>query len=310
MMRPAGDTGVIGAAGLEARVGSTVQDLTEQAEAAQRSGDLHRCHALAVEGLASRSNDARLLALAGRASLELGLDDAADLLRRLVGQHPEDGDAWRDLGLALVDAGDLTGAERALREALARDPDDTSARVNLAHVAYTLGRVGDATELLAAAARETHDPAVTRNLLEMYRAAGQRRAALETAQLLVERAPDDPLALLDLAELHLQFGEHDDALAAYRRLRDADAEPGHASFALHGMIEVELRSERWRRALDLAIAATEVDRHQLTTDLLAFVTARLFGPGHRPSPEWADLQHELAQQRAEHRRRHVEALVS
>jgi flagellar basal-body rod protein FlgG len=68
--------------------------------------------------------------------------------------------------------------------------------------------------------------------------------------------------------------------------------------------------EQTHRALDLAIAATEVDRHQLTTDLLAFVTARLFGPGHRPSPEWADLQHELAQQRAEHRRRHVEALVS
>jgi tetratricopeptide (TPR) repeat protein len=291
-------------------VGSTVQDLTMQAEAAQQDGDVRRCYTLALDGLRADPDDARLLSLAGRSSLELGLDDAPDLLRRLVQQHPDDAAAWRDLGLALVDAGDLSGAERALREAVARESGDVAARVHLAHVVYALGRVSDATELLTAAARDSNDPVVLRNLLEMYRAAGQRRAALEAAQRLAEHEPDDPLALIDLAELHLQFGEYEAALTAYRRLREVDTESGHATFALHGMIEVELRRERWRRALDLAIAATEVDRHQLTTDLLAFVTSKIFGPGQRLSPEWADIQHELAQQRAEHRRAHVEALVS
>lgn len=311
MMRPAGDAvGGGPVAGWEAQLGSRVQDLAERAAAAHHSGDLAECHALALEGLIADPHDTRLLALAGRAGLELGLDDAADLLRRLVDERPEDAGAWADLGLALVDAGDLAGAERALREALRRDPGAVEASVHLAHVLYALGRVSESTELLTAAARDRKDPAVIRNLIEMHRAAGQLRPALESAQLLTEHDAGDALALIDLAELHLELGDHDAALAAYRRLRDVDPEPGHAVFALHGMVEVELRRERWRPALDLAIAATEIDRHQLTTDLLAFVTNKLFGPGQRPAPAWADVRDELVRQRAAHRREHAEALLS
>jgi Flp pilus assembly protein TadD len=235
---------------------------------------------------------------------------AAALLRRAVDAAPEDAALWRDLGLALVDDGDVTGAERALREALRRDGDDVGVRVHLGHLAFLRGDVAEATALLSEAVRlSPDDPAPARSLVEMHRMAGQHRAALEAAQALAERLPDDALAQVDLAELHLLLGDFDEALAAFRRLREVDGEAGHATYALHGMVEVELRRERWRRALDLAIAATAADRDPLTTELLAFTTAQLFGTGDRPAPARAELEERLAQRRAEHRRLHAETLV-
>ena len=45
-----------------------------------------------------------------------------------------------------------------------------------------------------------------------------------------------------------------------------------------------MRRERWRRALDLAVDATRVDRLGRTTDVLAFVVAQVFGAADRPAP--------------------------
>lgn len=289
----------------------SVDDILGKAHAASSEGDLAACHAIAAGGLVAHPDDPRLLALAGRAALDLGAADAVDLLRRLVAVVPDDAGAWRDLGLAELDAGDGAAAVEALRAALARDPDDASAQVSLGHVLYAMGDVEGAAALLArAAAEDPDDPAPLRNLLEMYRMAGRTREALETAQALAERAPDDVIALIDLGELHLDLGDHDAAAAAYQRMRRAEADTDHVTYAYHGLIEVELRREGWRRALDLAIAATALDRHQLTTDLLALVTAKLFGEGDRPAPPRAEVERQLAAQRARHRRVHEEALVS
>ena len=68
------------------------------------------------------------------------------------------------------------------------------------------------------------------------------------------------------------------------------------------MIEAEIRRERWRRALDLAIEATRVDRYGRTTDVLAFVVAQVFGQPTAPRPTRAEVDEALAASRAEHRR--------
>jgi hypothetical protein len=76
------------------------------------------------------------------------------------------------------------------------------------------------------------------------------------------------------------------------------------------MIEAELRRERWRSALDLAVDATRVDRLGRTTDVLAFVVAEVFGASDdRPAPGRAEVEQALASSRAEHRRLHQEAVV-
>jgi hypothetical protein len=75
------------------------------------------------------------------------------------------------------------------------------------------------------------------------------------------------------------------------------------------MIGIEIRTARFRRALDLAIEATALDRHQLTTDLLAFVAAKLFGEGGRAVVPQSELLAALVAEQAEHRRDHLEALA-
>ena len=66
------------------------------------------------------------------------------------------------------------------------------------------------------------------------------------------------------------MGRLDEASAAFQRLRSVDDDPSHEVYAFHGLIEVELRREDWRRALDLAVDATRVDRAGRTTDILAY----------------------------------------
>lgn len=211
---------------------------------------------------------------------------------------------------AEIDEGDLAAASRSLHAAIEKDPADGPALVNLAHVSFMQGNVDEATALLTRAAEGAPDDSTPlRNLIDMYRMTGRTEEACRTAETLVELEPEEILALLDLADLRMSCGDLDGAADAYRQVRRLDLETGHLTYAYHGMIEVELRRERWRRALDLAIAATAADRHQLTTDLLAFVTAKLFGEADRPAPPRADLERMLAQQRAEHRRIHAEALL-
>ena len=86
-----------------------------------------------------------------------------------------------------------------------------------------------------------------------------------------ESRPGDVIVAIDVAELCLELGHLDEASAAFGRLLDVDDEPEHEVYAYHGMIEVETRRERWRRALDLAVDCTRVDRLGRTTDILAFV---------------------------------------
>lgn len=291
-------------------MGQALEDLVRQAEAAFSAGDAEACYELATEGLANFPDDERLLALGGRAGLEVGGPQTVDLLRRLVAVRPEDPDAWRDLGLAEVSEGDLNAANASLGAALDLDPSDEVSLVNLGHVRYMLGDVDEAIALLDRAARQApEDPAPLRNLVDMYRGTDRLEDALRAAEALATLNGDDVLAVIDLAELRMSCGDLDGAVVAYHKLRRIDGDSGHQAYAYHGMVEVELRREGWRRALDLAIAATAVDRHQLTTDLLAFVAGQLFGEAVRPTPSREDVARRLAERRGEHRRMHAEALA-
>jgi acetyl-CoA carboxylase carboxyl transferase subunit beta len=282
------------------------------AEASYEAGDLSGCRAAALDGLESAPDDVDLLRLAGRASAQLGLADAVRYLRRLLALEPDEVEAWRDLGRALVGQGDLAGATTAFRRAQRLRSDDSSTLVDLAHVLAATGNAEEAATVLSEALeRNPGGIAELRSLVDVHRQAGKLSAALERAAELVEAHPDDVLAILEVADQHLTMGNFDGALTAFQQLRQADSDDGHEVYAIHGMVEAELRRKRWRPALHLAIDATRLDRVPLTTDLLAFASAQLFGERGRdqPAPTWDDLQAALATERAEHRRLHAEAQV-
>jgi tetratricopeptide (TPR) repeat protein len=282
-----------------------------EALALYERGDFRACRDLAERGLSERPQDVNLLRLAGKSSAELDLPDATQYLSKAVELDPENADAWRELGDALLNENRLKEATNAFRRAVELRPNDAGSLVQLAHTAYAAGDPEDAIGAIRQAVeRDPNSLGARRALLEIYRAAKRLDDALAAAEELAESDPNDALAALDVAELYLTLDHPVDATAAFARVRKVDVDPEHEIYAVHGMIEAEIRRERWRRALDLAIEATRIDRLGRTTDVLAYVVAQVFGSADRPAPSRDEVDKALAASRAEHRRLHeVESLV-
>ncbi len=292
-------------------VGSGRADIIEKARALYERGDFERCRELALDALADSPDDARLLQLAGNASVELGRTDAADYLERAVSVAPDDLELWQDLADALLEADRHSEATTALRRTVTLRPDDAGGLIDLAHAAYAAGRPEEAVEPLnEALERDPANPAALRALVEVHRRTGRTEDALAAARQLAERSPDDVLAQIDIAELSLALDRIDDAVSAYARLREIHDDPEHEIYSYHGMIQAEIRRDRWRRALELAIDATRVDRLGRTTDVLAYVVAQVFGVAARPAPPRSQIDAALVASQAEHRRTHEESLVA
>jgi tetratricopeptide (TPR) repeat protein len=282
----------------------------ESARTSFDAGDYRAAREAALAGLADRPDDAALLKLAGRAGLELDLDEATGYLERAVAADPTDAEAWLALGNARVGEGALDEARAAFQRVIELRPGDVEALVDLGHTSYVAGQADEAISYLRQATeRDSTHVGALKGLVEMYRSAGKLDDALAMAERVRERRPREVVAALDVAEISLELGRLDEASAEFARVLELDDEPEHEVYAYHGMIEVEVRRERWRRALDLAVDCTRVDRLGRTTDVLAFAVAQVFGEGERPSPPRGDVDEALARSRLEHRLQHAEALV-
>jgi tetratricopeptide (TPR) repeat protein len=176
---------------------------------------------------------------------------------------------------------------------------------------FAMGEKEEALAYLTQASRSSPgNIPILRSLLDMHRRMGRPEAALEIAREITDLNPDDVLGTIDLAELNRDVGNLDEAIAAYHRLRAIDPNEEHEVYAYHGMIMVEMQRDRWRRALDLAIDATKIDRYGLTTDVLAYAVVQVFGASDRPAPERAEVEANLVREQAEHRRLHTEELAT
>jgi tetratricopeptide (TPR) repeat protein len=283
--------------------------VVEEARASYDTGDFRGARDQAVAALADRPDDSELLRVAGLSGLELDDPEAIGYLERAAECAPDDPDAWRELGGALTLSGRLQEAGAAFRRATELRPSDTRVLVDLGHVVLGTGEVDEALPYFEQA-RE-HEPGNTEALpalVEIYRRAGRLEDGLAVAKELSDARPDDVAAALDVVDLALDLDRLDDAEAGCRRARGADEDPEHEVYLLHALIEIETRRERWRRALDLAVEATRVDRLGRTTDVLAFVVAQVFGEPDRQAPPREEVERALADSRLEHRRLHLEAV--
>jgi tetratricopeptide (TPR) repeat protein len=219
------------------------------------------------------------------------------------------GESVLDEARASLEEGDLERARESLRRAVEQDPGDSSAFVDLGYLALGAGEVEEATRLFRQALeRDQGNLDALRALATIHGRAGRGDEALEAASAVADARPGDPLAAMEVADLALELGRLEEAEAAFRHLRGIDDDPEHEVYAFHGLVEVELRRERWRRALDLAVDATRVDRLGRTTDILAYVVSQVFGQADRPAPDRAAIEEALSRSRAEHRLLHAEAL--
>ncbi len=215
-------------------------------------------------------------------------------------------------GLALFERGEFRCARELAERGLSEQPAD----VNLLRLAGRAGvelNLADSTDYLSKAVElEPGNADAWRELGDAFLNEDRLKEATSAFRQAVELRPNDVGSLVQLAHAAYAAGDPEDAIGHIRQAVERDPNSLGARralleiYAIHGMIEAEIKRERWRRALDLAIEATRIDRLGRTTDVLAYVVAQVFGPADRPAPTREEVDDALAASRAEHRRLHEE----
>jgi tetratricopeptide (TPR) repeat protein len=261
---------------------------------------------VALGGLQGGMGDVALMRIAGRAGVELGSDDAVDLLKKVTELAPDDATSWRDLGDALATEGLTEESNQAFAKAVELDPQDEAALTSLGHTAFAAGRSDEAVSLLEQAAeRGGRGSSAHISLVDMHRLMGRYEDALVHAERLAEAQPDDVVAALDVAELLGEAGRHEESLEAFGRLRDLVELPEHEVCVLHGMAGMELRRDNRDGALATARDAAAIDSHGRTLLLLGFLAPDEIEDG-LPPPSREDVDDAITASLLELRRYHVE----
>lgn len=279
----------------------------DDARARFDAGDFRGALDAAQAGLENRPEDPDLLRIAGRAGVELGAEDAVEQLRRVADLRSGEADSWLDLGDALAAEGRMDEAADAFHRVLELDPTDEAALTAVGHAAYASGSGTDAVSYLEQAAKSSSGASSAMiSLVDMYREMGQLDEALAAAVKIADAAPENTAAALDVAELSIQLERWDEALHALERVRGVDELAGHEVYALHGMLQVEMRRGNWERAHELAHEALAADHHGRTGDMLAFLEARVSGEPAGEAPKQEEVEAALSASLEEHHRLHAE----
>lgn len=285
----------------------SAQEAAQAAATHLQAGEYRASREAALAGLAQAPEDVELLVLAGRAGVELDVQDATEQLRRATELAPEHADAWHYLGEALAAEGLMDEARDAFGKAVELNPEDQVALSHLGHTSAATGHQQEAVGYLARAAQSARGTSTAAiSLVDMYRTLGQHEEALAQARLIAQAEPDDLMAMLDVAELSLQVGQLGEALAAFGRLQELDDVPGHEIYPLHGAIKVELARECWDHALELARTAANADTQGRTVGVVAFLEAQTGAPGEGEVPTREQVDAALDASLSEYRRMHAD----
>jgi tetratricopeptide (TPR) repeat protein len=152
--------------------------------------------------------------------------DAVGACRERFARGDPSGTSELLLGASLEAAGDVAGAEAALREAVRRDPGEAEAADRLADLLVRTGRAAAALEVAQTGLAASPDSTVLRLRVGLAQAAtGDRAAAETTLRALVRDDPACPAAHVHLGRVLAMRGAADEAEAAFHDAlrRDADA---------------------------------------------------------------------------------------
>ena len=148
------------------------------------------------------------------------LDEALHQLGLAVELAPEWVPAWVDLGVALSRNGEIDAALEAFQRALAIEPENSSALINMAKIFGDLGREEEAQTALKAAAEGTRNPFTLIAMADVEMVRGN----LDQARKYVKRArwwyPKEPAVYDALSRLARLEGDEDKALKYSRKASD------------------------------------------------------------------------------------------
>ena len=204
--------------------------------------------------------------------------DAATEFRKAVAAKPDSVTARVNLGAALSQTGDLTGAVEQFEAALRIEPEKANAHYNLAVLLARQNKHADAITHLRAALNVEPGDVSARYLLaqELVKAERMEEALAEFSRV-VQAAPDNESALLELAKLLHQKREFKQALDRIEQHHAQYPQRGRTvallAYLLAKSPQTELRNGA--RALELAqrvYNATGASQHGA---LVAFALAEL-----------------------------------
>lgn len=105
----------------------------------------------AVQEIATETDLDRLHQRADEYFVQQRFPDAATVYRRILELTPDDAEAHNDLGLALHQAGDISGAIEHLKAAIAKGPEQQRPWLSLGFVSLQAGNQADARDALTKA---------------------------------------------------------------------------------------------------------------------------------------------------------------
>ncbi len=110
----------------------------------------------------------------GQRQNETAFRKSHEILDHVIERHPQNARAWNILGIVRWNEGDMPGAERAFRKAVACDPGSQASRANLGHVLHEMDRTEDAIHVLRAAHAKSPEHAYAAEIFARTLEAGGR----------------------------------------------------------------------------------------------------------------------------------------
>lgn len=209
--------------------------------------------------------------------------EAQQVFEQAIADDPDDARAWLDLGLTHEARRDEAAAARAYRRAIEIDPRFAEALNNLGVLLREGGNMPEATSVLERAAALDPDLTAARfNLGLVYEDQGRFDDAEREYIATIERLPDDPVPRINLAMMYLEAGRPDDAASQLRAARPMVRGDVLLSIAV---------GEGLRRAMAPAeaVAVLETALQQAgsppPTDLLAELSLAYYAAGDLTSAE-------------------------
>lgn len=231
---------------------------------------------------------------AGEAKLVEGdLAGALADFEAAIAEDPSDPRAHLDLGLALELAEDFEGAERAYREAITLDPDFPEALNNLGLLLRDSDRALEASRLLrqAIGLRPRYAEA-TLNLGLALEDMGDNQGALEAYQEATRLSPDDAYPRVSLGLLLAKMGDATNARTQLQRARPLARGDAGTLLEIGSALRQLSDFEGAERAIRDAIAANdETVTPTLAAELALAQLGRADNAGARATLDEAIAQH-------------------
>ena len=230
-----------------------------------------------------------------RLLVEGRVDEARRIFEQAIADDPDDARAWLDLGLAYEAREDMESARAAYRRATEIDPRFAEAFNNLGVLLREAGQLADATGALERAVALDPDLSAARfNLGLAYEDRGKLDDAEREYLAAIRQLPRDPVPKINLAMMYLSMGRTRDAAAQLRGARPLVRDDVLLSIAVGEGLR---RAEAPREAIDVLQSALDRSGDRPPTELLAELALAHYAAGDFSSAEQtmrrAVLQDEL-----------------